>query len=80
MELFCDNVYMTKNIRLHLGKKIKSLRISRNLTQDKLAEIAGINYKYLQKIESKYSPDLKLETVQKLAKALKTTPSDLLDV
>lgn len=69
-----------KNIRAHLGRRIKSLRLSLEITQDKLAETAGIDYKYLQKIESKHSPNLTLETLRKLAKALKTTPSNLLDI
>ena len=71
---------MSDTLRVKIGSKIKKLRISLNLTQAGLAEIAGIDYKYLQKIEGKNTPDLKLDTLQKLAKALKTTPAKLLDV
>ena len=42
--------------------------------------IVGIDYKYLQKVESQSTPDLKIDTIQKIAKALKTTPSKLLDI
>lgn len=71
---------MSVTLRKKIGSKIKKLRISLDLTQASLAEIAGIDYKYLQKIEGKDTPDLKLDTIQKLAKALKTTPAKLLDV
>ena len=49
------------------------------LSQQKLAELADIDYKHLQRLESKKPTDAKLETVEKLAKAFKITPSKLLD-
>jgi len=48
------------------------------LTQEELSEMAGIDYKYLQKIEGKSPPNIKLETIEKIAKALKITPAKLL--
>ena len=70
---------MDTTIRLRVGKKIKELRKKRGLTQEKLAEAAGIDYKYLQRIEGKTPPNIKLETIGKLAKTLKTDPSKLLE-
>ena len=70
---------MKISIRLKLGKKIKELRKKRGYTQDKLSELANIDYKYLQRIEGKNPPNIKLETLERFAKALKTTPSKLLD-
>ena len=61
-----------------LGKKIKSLRAKYKITQENLAETTGIEYKYLQKIESSNPPNITLKTLAKLSKALKTTPSKLL--
>lgn len=55
------------------------MRKKRGYTQEKLSETTGIDYKYIQKIESKSPPNIRLETIEKLAKALKTTPSKLLD-
>ena len=49
------------------------------MTQEGLAEKAGIDYKYLQKIEGKNPPNLKLETIEKLAKALRIKPSKLIE-
>jgi transcriptional regulator with XRE-family HTH domain len=70
---------MKNNIRLKLGKKIKALRQECKYTQEKLAELAGIDYKYLQRIEGKTPPAVKIDTIEKLAKALNTNPSDLLN-
>jgi len=69
----------TKNIRLKLGKQIKELRKKCGYTQEKLAEVAGIDYKYLQRIEGKNPPALKIDTIGKLATTLKVKPSKLLE-
>ncbi|MFC1621652.1 helix-turn-helix domain-containing protein [Candidatus Omnitrophota bacterium] len=70
---------MESSIRLKLGMKIKESRKKYGYTQEDLSELAKIDYKYLQKIEGKNPPNLKLETLAKLAKALKIHPSKLLD-
>lgn len=66
------------NIRLELGKRIKELRSRCGYTQERLSEIADIDYKYIQKIEGKNPPALKIDTIDKLAKAFKVKPSELL--
>ena len=66
------------SIQLQIGSKVRKLRTKLGMTQEGLAEIAGIDYKYIQKIEGKNPPNLKVETIEKLAKALKTTPAELL--
>lgn len=58
-------------IRLKVGERIRQLRREYNLTQDKLSELAHIDYKYLQKMEGKNPPNPKIETLEKLAKAFK---------
>ena len=65
--------------RIKLGKQIKKLREKAGLTQEKLAVSIGIDYKYLQKIEGKTPPAIRIDTIEKISKALKTTPSKLLD-
>ncbi|MDD5681254.1 MAG: helix-turn-helix transcriptional regulator [Candidatus Omnitrophica bacterium] len=70
---------MELSIRLKFGKRLRELRNKRKLTQDKLSELADIDYKYLQKIEGKNPPNIKLETIEKLAKTLKVKPSELLE-
>ena len=57
-------------IRLKLGRKIKEFRGKRGYTQERLSELANIDYKYLQRIEGKNPPALKIDTIEKIAKAL----------
>jgi transcriptional regulator with XRE-family HTH domain len=70
---------MELSIRLKFGNRLKELRKKRSLTQEKLSELAEIDYKYLQKIEGKTPPNIKLETIEKLAKTLNVSPSELLE-
>jgi transcriptional regulator with XRE-family HTH domain len=51
------------------GKRLRSLRRARNLTQEQLGELAGLNYKYLGAIErGEENPSLKV--IEKIADAL----------
>lgn len=70
---------MEMTIRLKLGERIKKLRKRCGYTQEKLSDLADIDYKYLQRIEGKNPPNPKLETLERLAKALKIPVSKLLD-
>ena len=70
---------MKADARLKLAKNIKRFREKRGLTQERLAELTGLDYKYIQKIEGKDPPAIRIDTIEKLAKALKTTCSKLLD-
>ena len=65
-------------IRLRIGKKIRALRKKLGMTQEKLSEVAEIDYKYLQRLEGKKPPALKVDTIEKLARALKVKPEELL--
>jgi len=57
----------------NIGLKIKQLREQAGLTQEKLAELAGISLDYMGKIEVCINrPGLK--TILKLANALKIEP------
>lgn len=67
------------DLKKSFSQNIKSSRKKHKLTQKELAKKAGITYKYVQKIEGKNTPNVGLELVGKLAKALKTTPAKLLD-
>lgn len=61
-----------------LGKKIKGFRRTRGITQEQLSELAETSYKYIQRIEGKTPPDVRLTTIIKIAKALKVRPDELL--
>lgn len=68
---------MAKKQSPTLGQNIKNLRKERELTQVELAVIVNISPVYLGFIENnRRRPSLK--TLEKLAKALKVKPSDLI--
>jgi transcriptional regulator with XRE-family HTH domain len=69
---------MNNTIGRELGEKIKEFRRKRGITQERLAELIETSYKYLQRIESKNPPDVRLTTIVRLAKALKIDPAELL--
>lgn len=60
-----------------LGKRITKQRTTQGLTQEKLAEKAGITNNYLSNIERNRSIP-SLETLMSLCTALNTTPNELL--
>jgi len=66
------------NAGIKLGRKIKEFRKKRGLTQEQLAESINTSYKYLQRLESKRPPDIRLSTIIRLARALKVEPAELL--
>ena len=71
---------MSDTINRKFAKKIKEYRAKRKITQEELAYSIGTSYKYIQRIEGKTPPDIRLSTVERIAKALKITPSKLLDL
>jgi DNA-binding XRE family transcriptional regulator len=70
---------MTKSqVENLLGKKIKKLRQKNSLTQEKLAIKAGIPYTTFTKIESGVIKKPAVQTVVKIAKALRVKVEDLI--
>jgi transcriptional regulator with XRE-family HTH domain len=61
-----------------LIKRIRQLRENSGLTQEKLAEQAGLEYKHYQAVEAGRKLDLRLSTLVKLAKGLGLEPWELL--
>ena len=70
---------MNTGIEKKLSKRIRELRKEKGLTQEKLAELAGVDYKHLQLLEGKSPSVPKLDTVEKIAKALNISVTKLLD-
>lgn len=52
-----------------LLERIRQLRAERGLTQEEFAEKAQISYKYYQAVEAGRKADLRLSTLERLAKA-----------
>ena len=57
-------------INLIFAQALKSIRTSRKLTQEELAHLSGIDYKYLQKLEGNKPSSPTLETLEKLSRGL----------
>ena len=69
---------MDTAIEKKLAKRLRELRTKKGLTQEQLAELAGVDYKHIQLLESKNPPATKINTVEKLAKAFGISISQLL--
>lgn len=59
-------------------RKIKGLRLERGLTQAALSRVAEITIATISKIENGHSRRISMLNLQKLAKALKVKPAELL--
>jgi len=70
---------MKTSLKIIVGRRIREARNKLKLTQQELAEQADVDYKYLQRMEGKAPPNLKLETIEKIANALKINPAKLLE-
>jgi len=53
-----------------LAKRIKELRLERGLTQEEAAKKCGLKYKYYHEYEGKDPRDMRLSTMEKIAKGL----------
>jgi transcriptional regulator with XRE-family HTH domain len=61
-----------------LGNRVRDLRKKRNLTQEKLAELAGVDISYLGNIE-RGTENPTVATLEKLATALSTKAYQILN-
>lgn len=68
---------MSKHLPL-IAKNIKKYREIKSISQDKLSKLANINLHTITKIESGSTPDPRIQTVNKIAKALSICIDDLL--
>ena len=65
-------------IQKRVGQNIKVKRRQRGLNQEQLAEMAKMDFTSINEIENgKRNPSLR--TLNKIARALKVSPKDLLD-
>lgn len=61
-----------------ISKNIKKYRFKKGISQDKLSKLAGTALYTITKIESGATPDPRIETVKKIARALGVTVDDLI--
>ena len=76
-----DQYYMSmSSIDLAFAKTLKQLRRDKRLTQEELAQRAGLDYKYLEKLEGKAPSSPTLSTLEKLAKGLDISLTELISL
>jgi transcriptional regulator with XRE-family HTH domain len=63
---------------MELGQKIREARLAKNLTQEELGKIVGLQKSAIAKYENGRVVNIKRSTLQKLAKALDLRGSDLI--
>ena len=66
-----------EDIKKHFGKRLRELRDKQNLTQEALADKAGMHFTYIGQIERGIR-NPSLVNLYKLAKALKVSAGQLL--
>jgi len=69
----------TPEIRLQFAKQLKTLRKRMGLTQEQMAERLDVDIRYYQRLESNKPGAVKIDTIDRIAKALNLTPSKLLN-
>jgi transcriptional regulator with XRE-family HTH domain len=70
---------MAQDIRKQISNRVRELRAKHGMTQQELAEAAGLDYKSIQRLEAKaprFHP--KVDTLEKVAKAFGISVSELL--
>jgi transcriptional regulator with XRE-family HTH domain len=68
---------MSKDILKVLGKNIRTERLKKSLSQEKLAELAGLHRTYIGMIE-RAEKNITILNIKKVSSALKIKISDLL--
>ena len=70
---------MSKSLHDQFCVNVKARRIAQGLTQKELGDLLGVSNAYIAEIEAgRHTPGLEL--VERIAKALKTTASELLAI
>lgn len=67
-----------KNLKIQFANNLKKIRKSRNLTQEELSELVGVDFRYISLLENaKNFPSSDL--IEKLSDALRVSISELFD-
>jgi transcriptional regulator with XRE-family HTH domain len=64
-----DAGWVAKPALEQLLSRLRQLREKHGLTQEAFAELSGMSYKYYQAVEGGRKPDLRLSTLERLARA-----------
>ncbi len=66
-----------RKIEERFGKRLREIRTSAHISQEKLADLAGLHRTYISSVE-RGERNVTLETVEKLAFALNVTMAELM--
>lgn len=67
------------DVKAEYGKKVRTIRNSKKVSQEKLAELADLDRTYVSDIENG-KRNVSIETIYKIAKALETRLIDFLNI
>ena len=67
-----------KNPQSTIGKNIKSIRIKKDISQDRLSKIADLSLNTIVTVESGANPNPTIETLTKISRALGVGVNDLI--
>ena len=62
----------------HFSKKVKSLRTSKGMSQEELADVTGLSLRTIQRIENNET-EPRGDSLKRLAQALNTTPDAIIE-
>ncbi|WP_050636644.1 helix-turn-helix domain-containing protein [Candidatus Stoquefichus sp. SB1] len=68
-----------EDIKIAFGKRVKELRLQKGISQEKLANIAGVDRTYMTQVENG-KRNISIENVRKICIALNVSISDFFDV
>lgn len=64
-----------ENIKIAFGKRVKELRLQKGISQEKLANIAGLDRTYMTQVENG-KRNLTIEKIRQICKGLNISLSD----
>ncbi|MEW4354615.1 helix-turn-helix transcriptional regulator [Streptococcus pneumoniae] len=70
--------YKQIEMREYIGKRVRKLRLEKGITQESLAEKAGLAHNYIYRVENQHL-NIKADTIDKLIEALDVTPAEFFD-
>ena len=76
VEILVSKSIKKSPLKTAFGKAVRKLRLEKKLSQEKLAELAGVHHNYISSVE-RGDRNVTLETICKLAKGLSSHPCAL---
>jgi len=75
-----NNFGMKADIRIRFARRLRELRVGNGLTQERLAGLSGVDYKHIQRLEGKNPPAVRIDTLEKIARAFDVGVAELMEM